>query len=126
MKRFIPFVLLAVLCGAVMTYAAGLFRTARASVAVTTSVTTNAAATDLTGGRGEQAVFIHLINSSGTETVSVATVSGHTHGSGLTTINPGGSITFPSTTYQFIPNALYAKGNTADKTNSLICVVGLE
>lgn len=106
MKRIlIPLVVLAT--------AASLYAASSASVNVN-----NSESTLVTGGKSALAVF--LLNSSGTETVTVSTVAGVSYAKRPFTLLPGGSLTFPSSGAPFKPNALYGSGNTAGKTNVIV------
>lgn len=123
-KLILSIIAVVALAGA--TWAQG-YGHARIVTSKSNSVTTNAATTDLSGGllNNDNVVWARVA-CSGTATVSVDLVSGHTYGSGLTTIIPTASITFPSSTYPFIPSAVYAKGNLDGSTNTVRVDIGLE
>ena len=117
MKKIISIVAVLAL-GAGVTFAQNAAPVARQVIRIATGgIGTNAAsaATDLSGGAiGDNTVFVHVVNSGGTETQSIAFATAHTAGAGYTTLAPGASITFGAQANPFIPPGIYARNLTAE------------
>lgn len=91
------------------------------ALTATTSVISNSATKLTLSDLGSKIAAMHIANVSGTETAYVGFVSGTTTANYVTTILPSASITFPSSTYPFIPGGgVYAiTGGGSAVTNTV-------